>query len=102
MLEAHEVTKGPKIRYKVYVQTGARPGSSTEAKIKLKLFGDKYDNSIKTTKWMNLENSLTHKLPFQRGNEDCFEIDVFDIGKLRAITIGHMEKEISKFRIEKL
>jgi hypothetical protein len=43
-----------------------------------------------------LDESRTHKIPFQKGNEDEFQIEIFDIGILRAITIGHMEKEISE------
>ena len=100
LLNAQEVTMGPKLKYTVYVQTGERPGSSTQAKIRMKLFGDRYDDCIKTTKWITLDDSLTHKVPFQRGYEDIFEIEIFDIGKLRAITIGHMEKDISNSFIQ--
>lgn len=78
------------------MQTGAKPGSSTKANIKLRLFGEKYDGVIKCSKWIDLEKSSTHKIPFQRGNEDIFDIEICDIGKLCAITIGHMESDISK------
>ncbi len=96
LLNAQEVTSGSKVKYTIAVQTGSRQGSSTQARIKLKLFGDRNENFIKTTRWIDLEKSSTHKLPFQRGNKDVFEIEIFDIGKLIAITIGHVETEISK------
>jgi hypothetical protein len=73
----------------VIVKTGDRLGSSTEADIKLQIFGQKGK-----TKLISLKNSTTHRLPFRKSNTDVFEIECYDIGNIRAIQIGHNEKDI--------
>ncbi len=76
-------------KYRVVIKTGDRLGSSTEAIIKFRLFG-----SNAKTKLFKLKESKTHKIPFRKGNTDVFDLDTFDIGKIKAVYIGHSEKNI--------
>ena len=46
------------------------------------------------SKLVQLKNSITHRIPFRKSNTDIFEIECFDIGEIRAIQIGHNEKDI--------
>ena len=43
-----------------------------------------------------LKNSTTHRIPFRRSNIDIFELNVYDIGNIKAISIGHSETEIGR------
>jgi hypothetical protein len=84
-----EITEGSLVKYRIVVKTGERLGSSTEAPIKLRLFG-----GLGKSKQIKLKDSKTHKIPFRRGNTDVFDLEVFDIGKIKAIHVGHQEKNI--------
>lgn len=88
---AKEVTDGESIKYRVVIKTGERLGSSTEAKIKIKLFGSKGKS-----KQLKLKESKMHKIPFRKGNTDVFDLEVIDVGDIKAIYIGHKEQNIGK------
>jgi hypothetical protein len=89
--ELTEVVEGPAVKYRIVIKTGDRLGSSTEAAIKLRLFGSKGKS-----KQFKLRSSKNHKIPFRKGNTDVFDIEFFDVGKLKAVYLGHSEKNIGK------
>ena len=91
MKSLDEVTEGALVKYRAVVKTGDRLGSSTEASIKLRLFGSKGKS-----KQFRLDNSRTHRIPFRKGNTDVFDLELFDIGKIKAVYLGHSEKKIGK------
>ena len=75
---------------KVFVQTGRKvPGASTKAEVKLRLFGSKGKSEP-----FVLSQSRTHKIPFQKGQEDVFHLEAFDVGPLDKIVIGHERREM--------
>ena len=75
---------------KVFVQTGRKvPGASTKAEVKLRLFGSKGKSES-----FVLSQSRTHKIPFQKGQEDVFHLEAFDVGPLDKIVIGHERREM--------
>ena len=43
-----------------------------------------------------LRKSENHKVMFQKGQEDIFEIETFYVGTLRKIQIGHDSQEVGK------
>jgi len=87
-----EITDGDITKYRIVIKTGDRLGSSTEAAIKLRLFGSKG----KSTQF-KLKDSKTHKIPFRKGNTDVFDLEVYEIGPIKAVHIGHNEKNIGIF-----
>lgn len=87
--DLEEIKSGRQLAYKVIVKTSDRPGSSTEADVKLQMYGKKGKSKMFT-----LKNSTTHRIPFRRSNIDIFELNVYDIGNIKAISIGHSETEI--------
>ena len=86
-----EITDGDITKYRIVIKTGDRLGSSTEASIKFRLFG-----SNGKSRQFKLKDSKTHKIPFRKGNTDVFDQDVHEIGTVKAIQIGHNEKNIGK------
>ncbi len=95
MENLNEIKSGDTILYKIVVKTSDRLGSSTEADIKIQLFGKKGKSRL-----IHLKNSTRHKIPFRRSNVDEFEVMIYDIGVIRAISIGHSETDIGKFLIQ--
>ena len=87
-----EINSGDKLTYKVIVKTGDRLGSSSEAEIRLQMFGQRGKSKV-----IPLTKSTSHQLPFRRANTDVFEIQNYDLGPIKAIKIGHSEKDIGKF-----
>jgi hypothetical protein len=84
-----EVKDGKEKFYKIIVKTSDKQGSSTNADIQLQLFG-----KIGKSKLITLKNSLTNKIPFARSKTDVFEYRISDVGKIKAIKIGHNEHDI--------
>ena len=89
-----EVNDGKDKFYKIIVKTSDKPGSSTTADIQLQLFG-----KIGKSKLISLKNSVTNKIPFARSKTDVFEYSISDVGKIKAIKIGHNERDIGKWTI---
>lgn len=85
------VESGDLVNYRILVKTGDHNGSSTEAEIGLVLFGEKGKS-----KYLILKESKNHRIPFRKSNTDCFDIEIFDIGEIKAIQIGHLESGIGK------
>ncbi|XP_028915161.1 lipoxygenase homology domain-containing protein 1 [Ornithorhynchus anatinus] len=73
------------IRYHISIKTGDAPGASTDAKITIKLYGEKTD-TIRQILQVS-DNNL--KDYFERGRVDEFTIETLDIGKINRIMIGH-------------
>ncbi|KAK3584998.1 hypothetical protein CHS0354_037371 [Potamilus streckersoni] len=84
-----EVKDGPWAEYQVYVRTGSRVGASTEAFVKMAIYGDKG-----RTKDFALTDSSTNKIKFQRGREDKFILAAHHVGKIKKIRIGHDRPEL--------
>jgi hypothetical protein len=87
-----EVTSGQLVKYNVVVKTGDRLGSSSEAEIHVQLYGARGKSKIVT-----LLNSSTHRVPFRRSNVDNFELELYDVGPIRAVKVGHNEKDIGSY-----
>ncbi len=66
--------------YKVIVKTSKKFGSGTDAKVHIKLNGE-----FESTDRIPLNRSLTHKNPFESGNEDVFEVVAPNLGALTKI-----------------
>jgi hypothetical protein len=84
-----EVTTGELTKYRVVVKTSDRLGSSSEAEIYMQLLGSKGKS-----RQLVLSESTAHRLPFRRSNIDTFEVEAHDVGVVRAVRIGHNEKDI--------
>jgi lipoxygenase homology domain-containing protein 1 len=77
--------------YKVLIKTSDLRNAGTDANVYIQLFG----KSNKTDK-IPLTTSKNHKNKFERGNEDEFEVESFDIGDdIEFVRIGHDNKGIS-------
>ncbi|KAI8774235.1 lipoxygenasey domain-containing protein 1 [Biomphalaria glabrata] len=81
-----QLTNGlPVVKYFVTVFTGREPGSESNAKIHLNIFGDLGDSGKRLLR-------ISDKVkPFQRGQSDTFEIEAVHLGALNKIQIGHNE-----------
>jgi hypothetical protein len=55
--------------YNIFVKTSSKFGSGTDSKVFIKLIGEEM-----STEKIQLSKSLTHKDPFESGNEDRFEV----------------------------
>ena len=86
-----EIKSGNEIKYRVIIKTSDKPGASTDALIKLCFYGKKGKSKL-----FKLKDSKTHRIPFRKGNTDVFDLSIYDIGKIEAISIGHSEKDIGK------
>ena len=84
MREARTITGGILCEYKITVTTGNCNGASTDAPIRLKLYGKKG-----STGFLNLEQSESHRVAFRRNQSDTFLIQTYHVGLLAGITIGH-------------
>ncbi|XP_025088459.1 uncharacterized protein LOC112560665 [Pomacea canaliculata] len=85
-----EVKQGPKGEYRVHVVTGKRIGSSTNADVKLVIYGDKGH-----TPELMLQESKYNKVKFQRGKEDLFILTAHHVGKMKKIKIGHDRPQLN-------
>ena len=79
-----EVKQGQYAEYQVYVRTGDRIGASSNAMIKITVYG-----KDGRTKEFPLKDSMRHKIKFQRGKEDKFVLGSHHVGKLQKVKIGH-------------
>jgi hypothetical protein len=89
MYNAKPITKGLLCDYKVSVTTGNRNGASTNAPIRIKLYGT---NGY--TNFHDLVDSETHRVPFLKDQTDVFIIRTDHVGQLAGITIGHDRNDI--------
>ncbi|CAF5145800.1 unnamed protein product, partial [Rotaria sp. Silwood1] len=67
--------------YLVHVFTGDKSGAGTDSKVFLTIYGER-----------QLIKSKTNKNPFERKQEDIFEIKAPSLGKLTKIKIRHDNK----------
>lgn len=84
MREAKQMTAGILCDYKITVTTGNCNGASTDAQIRIKLYGKKG-----STEFLKLEQSENHHVAFRRNQSDTFTIQTYHVGELAGITIGH-------------
>lgn len=89
MHHAKPITKGILCEYKISVTTGNRNGASTNAPIRIKLYGQ---NGC--TDFIDLVQSETHSVPFLKDHTDVFTVTTYYVGQLAGITIGHEQKEM--------
>ncbi|XP_029636105.1 uncharacterized protein LOC115211626 isoform X1 [Octopus sinensis] len=85
----NEITSGSVTNYKIVVKTGNELGASTRAQVKIVLYGD-----LGRTKSIDLLESKTNKIKFQKGKEDHFFVELFSVGHLEKIRIGHDRPEL--------
>eukprot|EP00106_Octopus_bimaculoides_P022019 XP_014789461.1 PREDICTED: lipoxygenase homology domain-containing protein 1-like [Octopus bimaculoides] len=85
----NEITSGSVTNYKIVVKTGNKLGASTRAQVKIVLYGDRG-----RTKPIDLLESKTNKIKFQKGKEDHFFVESFSVGHLEKIRIGHDRPEL--------
>jgi lipoxygenase homology domain-containing protein 1 len=69
------------VKYKILVHTGDKRGAGTDANVFVILQGEKGDSGKRA-----LESAGNN---FERGKVDTFGIEVFDLGELKQITVGH-------------
>ncbi|CAF4245312.1 unnamed protein product [Rotaria socialis] len=89
MHKAKPITKGILCDYQISVTTGNCNGASTDAPIRVKLYG-----THGYTDFDDLVDSETHRVPFLKCQTDVFTIRKYHVGKLAGITIGHDQKDI--------
>lgn len=89
-----EINDGKEKFYKIIVKTSDKQGSGTTADIQLQLFG-----KIGKSKLITLKNSVTNKIQFAQSKTDVFEYRISDVGKIKAIKIGHNEHDIGNSTI---
>ncbi|CAH1794890.1 unnamed protein product [Owenia fusiformis] len=83
------IKTGDKANYNIYVRTGNKLGASTKADVKVVLYGDNG-----RTESIPLLSSSTHKVKFQKGQEDVFEINTWHVGAMKKVSIGHDREEL--------
>lgn len=76
-----------KTTYNVKVKTGDVKNAGTDARVTLKIFGDKGDTGERA-----LKSSTNTSNKFERGRLDEFIIEADDIGKIEKIQIGQNGK----------
>lgn len=70
--------------YNIKIKTGDARNSGTDAKVFLKIYGEKGDTGKRT-----LKKSDNTSDAFERGRLDEFKIEADDIGRIEKILIGH-------------
>ena len=70
--------------YKVHVFTGDKWRGGTDANVYLCIYGEKGDTGKR-----QLKQSSTNRNKFERNQEDIFDIECADLGRLNKILIGH-------------
>ena len=78
-------------QYKISITTGDCNGASTNAPIRIKLYG-----SIGCTDFHELNNSENYHIPFSKGQVDRFTVQTYNVGQLLGITIGHDRLDMRK------
>ncbi|KAL6113992.1 loxhd1 [Pungitius sinensis] len=73
------------VDYHISVKTGSIPGSSSNSKVFVKLYGEKGITS--TMMLLVSANNLGNY--FEMGRIDIFTVETFDIGQINRIMIGH-------------
>lgn len=91
MYNAQPITKGLLCEYKISVITGSCNGASTNAPIRIKLYGTNGH-----TNFLDLIDSETHRVPFLKNQTDVFAVQTYHVGQLAGITIGHDRKDIRR------
>ena len=72
------------IRYRITVVTDNMWFAGIDDKVEIALQG-----SLRTSQLVGLKNSLTHSDPFERGQTDVFEVDLFEVGEIRGIHLRY-------------
>ncbi|UJR23755.1 hypothetical protein I4U23_026732 [Adineta vaga] len=83
------ITKGVLCEYKLSITTGNCNGASTNAPIRIKLYG-----TDGHTSFHELIHSQTHHVPFLKNQTDTFILHTYHVGVLIGITIGHDRKDM--------
>jgi len=96
MQKSKLITKGFLCVYKISITTGNCNGASTNAPIRIKLYGT---NGY--TNFQELTHSETHHVPFLKDQTDLFTLQTYHVGELVGITIGHDRKDMSKYFIDR-
>lgn len=86
------ITKGILCEYKLSITTGNCNGASTNAPIRIKLYG-----TDGHTNFHELIQSQTHHVPFLKNQIDIFSLRTYHVGVLTGITIGHDRKDMSMY-----
>ena len=76
----HELKELQQGIYKIHVTTSKKNSSGTNAKVYIELYGRNERSGI-----IQLEQSMTHKNPFEAGNTDIFEVKCKNVGSLTKI-----------------
>jgi lipoxygenase homology domain-containing protein 1 len=75
------------VSYNIKVKTGDIRNAGTDARVMLKIFGEKGDSGNR-----HLKNSDNTSNKFERGRLDEFRVEADDLGKIEKIKIGHNGK----------
>jgi hypothetical protein len=94
MQKSKLITKGLLCEYKISITTGNCNGASTNAPIRIKLYGTNGH-----TNFHELTHSEIHRIPFLKGQTDLFNLQTYHVGELVGITIGHDRKDMRKVLI---
>lgn len=86
------ITKGFLCEYKISITTGDCNGASTNAPIRIKLWGVNGH-----TNFHELLHSDMHRIPFLKDQTDMFTLKTYHVGELSGITIGHDRKDMRAF-----
>lgn len=91
MQKSKPIQKGLLCEYQISVTTGNCNGASTNAPVRIKLYGTNGH-----TNFHELSQSKTHHIPFLKDQTDLFILQTFHVGELLGITIGHDRKDMRK------
>lgn len=94
MHKSKPIQKGFLCEYQISVTTGDCNGASTNAPIRIKLYGTNGH-----TNFHELSHSKTHHTPFLKDQTDLFTLQTYHVGELIGITIGHDRKDMRKVSI---
>ncbi|CAF0974361.1 unnamed protein product [Rotaria sp. Silwood1] len=89
MQKSKLINKGFLCDYKISITTGNCNGASTNAPIRIKLYGTNGH-----TRFDELTHSETHRIPFLKDQTDIFTLQTYHVGELVGITIGHDRKDM--------
>jgi len=92
MQKSKLINKGFLCEYKISITTGNCNGASTNAPIRIKLYGTNGH-----TNFQELVHSETHHVPFLKDQTDLFILKTYHVGELVGITIGHDRKDMRKY-----
>ncbi|CAF1093831.1 unnamed protein product [Adineta steineri] len=89
MKKSKLINQGILCEYKISITTGNCNGASTNAPIRIKLYGTNGHINF-----YELVHSETHHIPFLKDQTDIFKLETYHIGELIGITIGHDRKDM--------